>query len=429
MALPSDYWRNPQMHNVFRTKACQRLLLGGECAWGSQCQFSHGVHWARRPHRGHQYSPEICPHVRVSYGPGRGEIHIQNTCPNGPKCTMAHSKEEVLYHPHLLKTCLCEEHANRSGASSRGRRKRHCHRHYCPFAHGAKELRTSPLPPELRKQYLLDALQVFPSNWCCKVCEPQQVTMLNNGRPRGSAATQPIREMSFIVSGGPPDGQQPDEEAGSRRATATVGEPWAPAPPAPFGSAVGANPDAAAAFSIAYTAALAAFSAAAASNNGRGPLAPRHAAGLLPPPIPPMPQAWPSVPPPSMQQLTAAHLMRLSAFAIPEGKEEEDGNDTDTTPTTGVESPPDLLELPLPPQQGTLLGSPYAGLANIAPDLSALLRTEPMHPLLPQGEGFPSSALEAHANAVLARAELCRPPPGLGDWEREEERIVAALGI
>jgi len=231
MALPSDYWRNPQMHNVFRTKPCQRLIRAGTCAWGSQCQFSHSLHWPRRLHRGHQYSPALCPHIIVSSGPTPGEVRIENACPEGPKCWLAHSKEEVLYHPHILKTCLCEEHASRQGASCRGRRKRHCHRHYCPFAHGTKELRASPLPPELRKQYLLDALNAFPSNWCCKVCEPQQVTLLNSARQRAGS-----RELCFVVPSGPPP-EHREAPAGAPSGAPPPGPPWPAGVPAPVPAA------------------------------------------------------------------------------------------------------------------------------------------------------------------------------------------------
>eukprot|EP00927_Polykrikos_kofoidii_P055345 TRINITY_DN49615_c0_g1_i1.p1 TRINITY_DN49615_c0_g1~~TRINITY_DN49615_c0_g1_i1.p1 ORF type:complete len:357 (+),score=42.39 TRINITY_DN49615_c0_g1_i1:67-1137(+) len=209
MALPSDYWRNPQMHNVFRTKPCQRLIRGGVCDWGSQCQFAHNLQWPRRPHRGHQYSPELCPHVKASgMAAHPGDARVDNPCPAGQKCPFAHSKEEVLYHPHLLKTCLCEEHASRQGASSRGRRKKHCHRHYCPFAHGAKELRASPLSADVRKWCLLAALNSFPSNSCCSVCDPQQVpgipSQLVTVARCGRGHRAECRDLSFVVPDGAP---------------------------------------------------------------------------------------------------------------------------------------------------------------------------------------------------------------------------------
>eukprot|EP00927_Polykrikos_kofoidii_P066252 TRINITY_DN61883_c0_g1_i1.p1 TRINITY_DN61883_c0_g1~~TRINITY_DN61883_c0_g1_i1.p1 ORF type:complete len:385 (-),score=53.92 TRINITY_DN61883_c0_g1_i1:63-1163(-) len=173
MALPSDYWRNPQMHNVFRTKPCQRLLYMGCCAWGSQCQFSHNLNFPRRPPRGHSYSAEMCPHVEnIDVVATSDNAIVENACPAGKKCVFAHSKEEVLYHSHIFKTTLCKEHQTIERASSRSRRKKQCHRHYCPFAHGVKELRSSPLSADVRKRFLLHALNAFPSNACCKVCDP-----------------------------------------------------------------------------------------------------------------------------------------------------------------------------------------------------------------------------------------------------------------
>jgi len=258
--LPSDYWRNPQMYNVFRTKMCQRLLRGNTCAWGSQCQFSHSLHWPRRPHRGHSYSPELCPHICVSAGTERGEVRVENCCPTGPKCGFAHSKEEVLYHPHILKTCLCEEHASRQGGSSRGRRKRHCHRHYCPFAHGSKELRASPLSPELRKQYLLDAMQKFPSNWCCKVCEPHEVRLLASGRQRGGG-----RELSFILPATPPSEREgvPD--------TPTMSWPLGTAPPPPNAAAAAVPAASGPSWAAAAAAAAAGLQQSAAVDVSEGP--------------------------------------------------------------------------------------------------------------------------------------------------------------
>eukprot|EP00929_Paragymnodinium_shiwhaense_P024034 TRINITY_DN14904_c0_g1_i1.p1 TRINITY_DN14904_c0_g1~~TRINITY_DN14904_c0_g1_i1.p1 ORF type:complete len:523 (-),score=99.17 TRINITY_DN14904_c0_g1_i1:60-1628(-) len=232
MSLPTDYWKNPQMHNVFRTKPCQRLAAGGSCSWGSQCQFSHSVHWPRRPHRSIMYSPELCPKVHITSGPNPGEVRIINSCTLGGKCALAHSKEEVLYHPWLFKTCLCEEHAsNKNQPTARGRRKKHCHRHYCPFAHGTKELRTSPLSPEKRKEYLLAALAKFPHNWCCKVCEPQRARVQWHTQIAGGAL-----ETFFVVANAP----EPEDLAAEAASKSSVDR--MPPPPAPFGSKGGYPP-------------------------------------------------------------------------------------------------------------------------------------------------------------------------------------------
>lgn len=73
MAFPADYWKHPQMHNVFRTKPCQRLIRTGTCAWGPQCQFAHSLRWPRRPHEGQYYEAKLCKHINV-IRTARGEV-------------------------------------------------------------------------------------------------------------------------------------------------------------------------------------------------------------------------------------------------------------------------------------------------------------------------------------------------------------------
>jgi len=184
MALPSDFWHDEQMLNIFRTKRCQRLLRDGVCEWRDHCQFSHNLDWPRRPPLKHRYMPLLCPHLRVvSVGHGASaELRIQNSCNKGVKCARAHSKEEVLYHPQLFKTSVCEEHRNsqsfgfgRGGnRGSRAARPR-CHRYYCPFAHGTAELQPSQLSLEQRDQ-CLRAIEIFPADKCCVVCDPHQLS-------------------------------------------------------------------------------------------------------------------------------------------------------------------------------------------------------------------------------------------------------------
>mmetsp|Transcript_67744 Transcript_67744/g.177640 ORF Transcript_67744/g.177640 Transcript_67744/m.177640 type:complete len:362 (-) Transcript_67744:58-1143(-) len=170
MAMPTDFWRNEQMLNVFRTKPCQRLAQDGLCEWKSQCQFSHSVDWPRRPPRRYKYSPEICRNLRCAQGVKTGEVQIKSVCPAGLRCLMAHSKEEVLFHPHMFKTILCEEHcAQGNQRNLRSGKRARCHRYYCPFAHGQGELQTSPLTFEQREQYL-KAVEIFPAEDCCSAC-------------------------------------------------------------------------------------------------------------------------------------------------------------------------------------------------------------------------------------------------------------------
>jgi serine/threonine protein kinase len=65
---------------------------------------------------------------------------------NGKNCNHAHSREEILYHPSVYKTSMCESWS--------------CSRYYCPFAHSMDELVTKPPPfdphadPTLEEQRL-----------------------------------------------------------------------------------------------------------------------------------------------------------------------------------------------------------------------------------------------------------------------------------
>jgi len=174
--MPTDFWRNDQMLNIFRTKPCQRLASAGVCGWRSQCQFSHCLEWPRRQPRRYNYSPDLCPNVIAIEGPDGGVERVQNNCTAGLRCPYAHSKEEVLFHPHMFKTKLCEEHTNNTGNNqsqrqTRNSKKNRCHRYYCPFAHGQDELRPSPLSIEQREK-CLRSMEVFPQDFCCSVCAP-----------------------------------------------------------------------------------------------------------------------------------------------------------------------------------------------------------------------------------------------------------------
>lgn len=181
MAMPTDFWRNDHMLNLFRTKPCQRLSRDGVCQWKSRCQFSHTTEWPRRAPRKHKYSPQLCPHVQVvDDDKAQGKVvNIRNTCTSGLACPFAHSMEEVLFHPLIFKTTLCEEQSTGGTATrhSRGAKRGKCHRYYCPFAHGAQEVRTTTLTEEQRDLCLRE-LEVFPSDDCCKVCCQHRVVSL-----------------------------------------------------------------------------------------------------------------------------------------------------------------------------------------------------------------------------------------------------------
>lgn len=196
--MPTDFWRNDQMLNIFRTKPCQRLQRDGLCGWKSQCQFSHCLEWPRRQPRRYNYSPELCPYVCLGDG-GR----VENKCNAGLRCPWAHSKEEVLFHPSIFKTSLCEDYTANSAKDGQkqtrnGKKSKSCHRYYCPLAHGADELRPSPLNAEQREN-CLRAMELFPSDVCCSACTCPWVTpaagnVANANPPPASSAANDNEE-------------------------------------------------------------------------------------------------------------------------------------------------------------------------------------------------------------------------------------------
>jgi len=117
-----------------------------------------------------------------------GQMKTAIACPEGTKCSSAHSKDEVLYHPHIFKTLPCEDFQTR-GAKSTVRR---CHRFYCPFAHGEQELRESPLSIEERQALVQAAQEQFPSSDCCKVCAPDQLVP-QNGEAVGQSTVDAVK--------------------------------------------------------------------------------------------------------------------------------------------------------------------------------------------------------------------------------------------
>lgn len=182
MAMPQDFWRNAQSLNIFRTKPCQRLANEGVCSWKSQCQYSHCVDWPRRQPLKYSYSPMLCPNVRQCL---LTENQVDKPCPAGLMCPMAHSQEEILLHPDIFKTRLCEEYGG-SQRSGKGGKRHACHRYYCPLAHGSQELRSSSLTEEYRNACLQSA-ELFLSDTCCMTCAPSW----NTTRPFKPSLTNP----------------------------------------------------------------------------------------------------------------------------------------------------------------------------------------------------------------------------------------------
>eukprot|EP00930_Biecheleria_cincta_P076885 TRINITY_DN6411_c0_g1_i1.p1 TRINITY_DN6411_c0_g1~~TRINITY_DN6411_c0_g1_i1.p1 ORF type:complete len:617 (+),score=80.78 TRINITY_DN6411_c0_g1_i1:73-1851(+) len=218
MAMPQHFWRNNQLFDLFRSKPCNRLQRLGKCDWLSQCQYSHCVECPRRPPAGRGYSAELCKEVGLSIADGTNGRGAR--CSEGGNCPFAHSKDEILYHPHLFKTIFCEEFENSSEKSNgvKGKADK-CHRFYCPYAHGPEELRKSPIAMTERQALMQVAIDKFPGDGCCGICAPSSAE--GGGKPQilardASSSPQlqssPPRKSTYSNGRGrfSPNFQQPD---------------------------------------------------------------------------------------------------------------------------------------------------------------------------------------------------------------------------
>ncbi|SCM09414.1 zinc finger protein, putative [Plasmodium chabaudi adami] len=159
---------------LFRTKQCLRLAKGG-CEFGlDRCQYSHNTQWIRRcPYYISlpsylRYIPVACPYFIKSKeldenknqeennkdierekeilqnclfltnvdGSVNNEFYKYieqtntNKCPAGVECPLAHSIEEIYYHPLVYKTKKCENYKHGN-----------CNKYYCPDFHKLAEQR------------------------------------------------------------------------------------------------------------------------------------------------------------------------------------------------------------------------------------------------------------------------------------------------
>ncbi|KEG00835.1 hypothetical protein YYE_04281 [Plasmodium vinckei vinckei] len=159
---------------LFRTKQCLRLAKGG-CEFGlDRCQYSHNTQWIRRcPYYISlpsylRYIPVACPYFIknkdinenkneeennkdierekeilqncLSLTNPDGSVNNEfykyieenniNKCPAGVECPLAHSIEEIYYHPLVYKTKKCENYKHGN-----------CNKYYCPDFHKLAEQR------------------------------------------------------------------------------------------------------------------------------------------------------------------------------------------------------------------------------------------------------------------------------------------------
>lgn len=113
----------------FRTRWCKKKT----CSDPYKCEHAHrevndGV--LRRNPQEFFYYGKKCE--KVTFRDYKNTIDYANKCPDGDECKFAHTREEVMYHPDVYKTQLCEDWQT----------KEKCPRDWtCAFAHGKDELR------------------------------------------------------------------------------------------------------------------------------------------------------------------------------------------------------------------------------------------------------------------------------------------------
>lgn len=83
--------------NSFKTKKCEKKIVHNE----KICLYFHPHLVDRR--RKHKFAPTPCPEVFDA----TLNVFVIKDCPNGDACRLAHSQNEILYHPEVYRTELC----------------------------------------------------------------------------------------------------------------------------------------------------------------------------------------------------------------------------------------------------------------------------------------------------------------------------------
>jgi hypothetical protein len=100
---------------AFRTSWCAKRYDHNH----ELCGFAHTEvdgGWLRRNPSLCSYKDEMCPHVsKLSQGRSGSTVVILNECPHGIECGLAHSVEEIIYHPARYKGRICPSSGRPTG--------------------------------------------------------------------------------------------------------------------------------------------------------------------------------------------------------------------------------------------------------------------------------------------------------------------------
>lgn len=100
----------------YKTVMCQRMVRAGTCRYGHQCDFAHDARELRRNLNQFWYQGVRC----------------DKPDHEDRKCEFAHNDSEVMYHPNVYKTKMCEKFSTPQGCPNN---------QYCAYAHGKLEFR------------------------------------------------------------------------------------------------------------------------------------------------------------------------------------------------------------------------------------------------------------------------------------------------
>jgi len=183
MKLVSVKYQNDDCMYKFRTKRCRNK----KCRKGKECFDSHSRDMSRRvPIQNRtkanlfNYIPQACP-----------EYKKRKKCAMGNKCYLAHGWLEIIFHPLLFKTKLCESSLKNGMCRKYGM--------YCAKAHNEKEVRNliSIYGKDWKRHYEAHQSESVKANKKKVTHEPSNHSDLADSCPSGSMVQDNVKSAGL----------------------------------------------------------------------------------------------------------------------------------------------------------------------------------------------------------------------------------------
>jgi len=183
MKLVSLKYKNDDCMYKFRTKRC----CNKKCKKGKGCFNIHSRDMSRRvpkqiPNRGHlfNYIPHACP-----------EYKDQKKCAMGKECFLAHGWLEIIFHPLLFKTKLCESSLKNGVCRKYGI--------YCTKAHNENEVRNlvKIYGKDWKRHYEAHQSESVKPNKKKVKHEPSKHSDLTDSSPSGSVVQDNVKSAGL----------------------------------------------------------------------------------------------------------------------------------------------------------------------------------------------------------------------------------------